>query len=131
MNEERILHLANLIRRTPHRAPTDEEIGSYLENYNDPLDAFSMSYTHCGSVGCIHGWAEYLWGGEQQGWPTLQNMLGVPHGVAGTLYMPMISADLSQITSEQAARALEEVVAQKPEDRPQMQDIWREVLGMV
>lgn len=53
MNTERLLALADVIERTPHR--------EIVETYAEEAPAgFNMGTWHCGAVCCIGGWAEAM-----------------------------------------------------------------------
>lgn len=127
MNKERILHLAEKIRGVPHYQP------SYDDWYNDrqyEMAGFNMQHLHCGTVGCIAGWARFLWGEtERTGAGRLVEHLGLPEGVAQILFIPNLpGVSLSQVEPEQAARALDLVADRDPKTSMDMMAIWREVL---
>lgn len=64
MNKERILKLADVIEATPHKPEPK------TKRPNSNLRGFNMASWHCGTVGCIAGWAgkifdcHYAYAGE-------------------------------------------------------------------
>lgn len=101
MNTERILELATVIESLPHVSP-DERATEV------PLDSFNMEKWHCGSVGCIAGWAVKLFGGEIPD-PALsgQQALGLRGDIADDLFTPAYGyGDYHKITPRDAAKVL-------------------------
>lgn len=127
MREDRILELARIIRSTPHGTPTAEEQVDGGASQRD-LDSFNMNFVHCGSAGCISGWAHSLW---TKG--SLSEILGLDPYVAEALYLPspesLAFRSLATIQPYQAATVLERVVQEEPQNGREMQRIWSEVLN--
>lgn len=106
MNKERLLHLAEVIERAPH------ERGKWAESgYFAPLTAFTMELWHCGSVGCIGGWACKLFNdGNVVGTEEVAPLLGLSFETANTLFYPPNRLDYSSITPAQAATVIRHLV---------------------
>jgi hypothetical protein len=87
MNTERLLELAAVIEKAPHR-PIIEPLGDLKP------EAFNMGTWHCGAVCCIGGWAEALFvpAKRQHYSPGDQNhvawALGLDEGTAEQLFYP-------------------------------------------
>jgi hypothetical protein len=103
MNAERILQLADVIEKVPH-VQLDEDAP------RGELDSFNMDDWHCGTAGCIGGWAAQLF-------DCATSEAGVALGLrcieAMSLFTPkpINPNDWSKITSLQAATVLRHLAA--------------------
>lgn len=134
MNTKRILELADHLKSIPH--DPDPESGTNGEM--EELEAFNMSYFHCGSSGCICGWSVFLW--PQPGmepWDPADGaaILDLDHDVAMELFHPHLGAVMSNgsalesVTPQEAAAVLREVARTNPKDDLDVLDIWERVLN--
>lgn len=105
MNVERILQLADVIEKTPHRLRYSETMKWRR------LSGFNMSNWHCGTTGCIAGWACDVFGNGNEPFYTDEIqfdaavLLGLPHHIADDLFVPTDGA-LTDIKPKHAANVL-------------------------
>ncbi len=107
MNAERILKLADVIEAAPHemyRSGSDDSL----------LCGFNMGKWHCGSVGCIGGWAHQLFvqksTADYDGGERARIALGLTPSVASELFLPT-NTRLDDILPSQAAAVLRNLAA--------------------
>ncbi|RUU80484.1 hypothetical protein [Mesorhizobium sp. M7A.F.Ca.MR.362.00.0.0] len=101
MNAERILMLADVIEGLPHGAVEDRASEA-------PLESFNMGKWHCGTVGCIAGWAAHVFGGQMvdPAW-TGRLVLGLDSDLADDLFTPPYDyGKYDKITPKDAAKVL-------------------------
>lgn len=103
MNVARILELADVIEKVPHVALGDAHQGP------EPVTDFNMSTFHCGTAGCIAGWAAHLYG-NGRGVLTAEKFLGISSDDGDELFIPA-GLVLEDITPAQAATTLRKLVA--------------------
>lgn len=132
VNRKRIFELAEVIRRTPYEGSDSVHIEGGIEKPK----FFNMTYTHCGTLCCLCGWACTLWPSEVKDNGDLMGeggkILGLDSFVSDALFLPDLQSftnlSLDDITPEEAATVLERVLEQEPEDGVAMTDIWKSVL---
>lgn len=100
MNKERILLLADRIEQAPH-------VRAFGDDYSS-LTGFDMSTWHCGSVGCIGGWTEQLFGDGTRcaGHWAVAELLDISVYEADVLCFPRQTINYDKITPAQAATTL-------------------------
>lgn len=98
MNVERIQELAAAIENAEHVAHP-----SYAKD--EAMTGFNMAEWHCGTVGCIGGWAEYLFADEAR------ESLGITLRMASDLFWPDDVGPYVEITPLQAAAVLRNLAA--------------------
>lgn len=117
MNKERLLELADRIEVMPHV----ETLGGRKA---PGKESFDMTTWHCGSAGCIGGWAEKFWGSDveqdEDNPPFSDNIamevLGLTHSQCSALFYPSEESSLSgdvpysDITPAEAATAIRKLV---------------------
>jgi len=106
MNNERILELADRIGRARHH----RQDGPWPDS--DSLTAFNMVAWHCGSVGCIGGWAMHMFHGENDamddGTDAVAQLLDITNEQANSLCYPDLPAGMryDDVTPARAASVL-------------------------
>ncbi|RWF44259.1 MAG: hypothetical protein EOS65_02465 [Mesorhizobium sp.] len=113
MNIERILQLADVIEKTPHKPIY------YHGNSPAPLTEFNMERWHCGTIGCIAGWTVHLFGNkgasaEDDAGMKAGELLGLSLNDADNLFCPGSGREgprLSEIKPAKAALILRHLAA--------------------
>jgi len=105
MNKERILQLADVIEKKPHRRRFNRS------SPNKKLTGFNMSEWHCGTVGCIAGWTQHLFGTGTPNYDSgieAAKLLGLHDRAATDLFIPgkAIFCTLDEVKPRQAAAVL-------------------------
>jgi hypothetical protein len=98
VNTERILELADVIERTPHKPLPSQSAPARK------LRGFNMGEWHCGTVGCMAGWAGQMFDCHPS---DAADALGLTRETAWRLFQPIESIDRwEQIKPKQAAAVL-------------------------
>lgn len=101
MNIENILKLADAIEKVPHVKPDRDH---WDDTPTPPPTAFHMDEWHCGTVACIGGWANYLFGGCTV--MEAANALGLPVSVSRDLFFYSYPIPFEDLTPQMAAWCL-------------------------
>lgn len=107
MNAERILKLADVIEAAPKQ-------GIPTSGARKPITAFNMGSWHCGTVGCIAGWAHQTFGDGNYGvniCRAAEEHLDLNEHDAGELFIPATDNSLDDIVPSQAAKVLRHLAA--------------------
>lgn len=112
MNRERILELADRIEAMPHYNIVARMLGLELDDRRI-TDAeggmFTMAMwrqsSSCGTVACVGGWTQQLWGSENMDDHEVGALLGLDWPTTSRLFYPH-ETDWTDTTPAQAARVL-------------------------